>query len=89
MTSSQAGADVDCGDSHYGGSALLFAAYHGHVQVVTTLLDHRADINFAATDGTPLLHAEQRCSARAASRGSLHAGVCCGSLLIMLTCVQY
>lgn len=56
-----AGSEIDKPDSHYGGSALLFGAYHGHVEVVGSLLDNGAAINFSSGDCTRALHEAALC----------------------------
>ncbi|CAN0439755.1 unnamed protein product, partial [Ectocarpus sp. 8 AP-2014] len=52
-----AGADKDALGSD-GDSALMWAAWHGRLAVVETLLTNGADVNLKSTEGwTPLLHA--------------------------------
>jgi hypothetical protein len=50
--------NVDCTDASFGNTPLLFAARHGHLEIVELLLDHGATINKPANTGnTPLIEA--------------------------------
>jgi ankyrin repeat protein len=56
----EAGMDVNVKDV-YGGTALRYASYNGHVDAVKTLIDRGAEINVQDTDGfTPLRYAAIR-----------------------------
>jgi ankyrin repeat protein len=56
----EAGMDINIKDA-YGGTALRYASYNGHVDAVKMLIDKSADINVQDTDGfTPLRYAAIR-----------------------------
>ena len=70
----RAGADVNKADNE-GRTALIAAAYMGHVEIVEHLLDYQADINHQDCDGRTALSVAALCIP--ASEATRRWSACC------------